>query len=202
MTSFAANRLLRSFALLGKLRGFCYRYFEKGCRKKCTWQCLSRKVLWVTLSWMFSKEIWKNGKRGHRRVFAIAKGKQQHKIRQLQSQEQRIGRSYPILAFRIVACTFFLTTFLEIVVLKPHCRDCLIGHLHDGVISVYLRKEFNCDRNFLRHQNGHRFIVLKYRHGGHKVMWNGFNLALIGQLHADVTLQVHQNTLGCCLGAN
>ena len=30
-------------------------------------------------------------------------------------------------------------------------------------------------------------------------MCNGFNLALIGQLHADVTLQVHQNTLVCCL---
>ena len=34
MTSFAANRLLRSFAVLGKLRGFCYRYFEKGSREK------------------------------------------------------------------------------------------------------------------------------------------------------------------------
>ena len=159
MTSFAANRLLRSFAVLGKLRGFCYRYFEKGCREKCTRQRPSRKVLWVALGWMFSKEIWKNGKRGHRRVFAIAKGKQQRKIRQLQCQEQRIGRSYPILPFRIVACKFFLTTFLEIAVFKRHCRDCLIGHLHDGVISVYLRKEFNCDRTFLRHQNGRRFIV-------------------------------------------
>ena len=132
-------------------------------------------------------------------MFAIAKGKQQDKIRQLQCQEQRIGRSYPILPFRIVACTFFLTTFLEIAVFKPHCRDCLIGHWHDGVLSVYLRKEFNCDRTFLRHQNGCRFIVLKHRHGGHKVVCNGFNLALIGQLHADVTLQVHQNTLVCCL---
>ena len=36
MTSFAANRLLRSFAVLAKLRGFCYRYFEKGCREKGT----------------------------------------------------------------------------------------------------------------------------------------------------------------------
>ena len=52
MTSFAANRLLWSFAVLGKLRSFCYRYFEKGCRKKCTRQCPSRKVLWVALSWI------------------------------------------------------------------------------------------------------------------------------------------------------
>ena len=100
-------------------------------------------------------------------MFANAnKGKQKHKIRQL----QRIGRSYPILPFRTVACTFFQTTFLEIAVFKPHCRDCLIGHLHDGVISVYLRKEFSSDRTFLRHQNGRRFVVLKHQHGGHKVM--------------------------------
>ena len=32
-----------------------YRYFEKGCRKKCTRQ--PRKVLWVVLSALFFKEI-------------------------------------------------------------------------------------------------------------------------------------------------
>ena len=36
-----------------------YTYFEKGCRKKCSRQ--SRKVLWVVLSALFFKEIWKNG---------------------------------------------------------------------------------------------------------------------------------------------
>ena len=35
-----------------------YSYFEKGCRKKCTRQ--SRKALWVVLSSLFFKEIWKN----------------------------------------------------------------------------------------------------------------------------------------------
>ena len=50
-------------------------YFEKGCRKKCMRQ--SRKVLWVVLSSKFFKEIWKNGTRGHGRIFARAKGKQQ-----------------------------------------------------------------------------------------------------------------------------
>ena len=50
-------------------------YFEKGCQEKCTWQ--SRKVLWVVLSSLFFKEIWKNGTRGHGRMFASAKGKQQ-----------------------------------------------------------------------------------------------------------------------------
>ena len=35
-----------------------YSYFEKGCWKKCTRQ--SRKALWVILSLLFFKEIWKN----------------------------------------------------------------------------------------------------------------------------------------------
>ena len=35
-----------------------YSYFEKGCRKKCTRQ--SWKVLWVVLSSLFFKEIWKD----------------------------------------------------------------------------------------------------------------------------------------------
>ena len=51
-----------------------YSYFEKGYGKKCTRQ--SRKVLWVVLSSLFFKEIWKNGTRGHGRMFASAKGKQ------------------------------------------------------------------------------------------------------------------------------
>ena len=41
---------------------FIYSCFENGCRKKCTRQ--SRKVLWVVLSSLFFKEIWKNGRRG------------------------------------------------------------------------------------------------------------------------------------------
>ena len=52
-----------------------YSCFEKGCRKKCTRQ--SRKVLWVVFSSLFFKEISKNGKKFHGRMFAIAKGKQQ-----------------------------------------------------------------------------------------------------------------------------
>ena len=64
-----------------------YSYFEKGCRKKCTRQ--SRKVLWVILSSLFFKEIWKNGTWGHGSMFASAKGKQQ---KEGQSQEQCIDR--------------------------------------------------------------------------------------------------------------
>ena len=65
-----------------------YSYFEKGCRKKCTRQ--ARKVLWVVLSSLFFKEIWKNGTRGHGHMFASAKGKQQTYVWQLHCQEQRI----------------------------------------------------------------------------------------------------------------
>jgi len=39
------------------------------------WTRQSRKVLWVVLSSLFFKEIWKNGMRGHGRMFASAKGK-------------------------------------------------------------------------------------------------------------------------------
>ena len=43
-----------------------YSYFEKGCRMKCTRQ--TRKVLWMVLSSLFFKEIWKNGTRGRSTV--------------------------------------------------------------------------------------------------------------------------------------
>ena len=52
-----------------------YSYFEKCCRIKCTRQ--PRKVLWVVLSALFFKEIWKKGTRGHGHMSASAKGKQQ-----------------------------------------------------------------------------------------------------------------------------
>ena len=92
---------------------YIYSYFEKGCRKKCTRQ--SRKVLWVVLSALFFKEIWKNGTGGHGHMFASTEGKQQKYVRQLLSSGT-VCWSYPILPFGIVACTFFLTTFLEMAV--------------------------------------------------------------------------------------
>ena len=65
-----------------------YSYFEKGWRKKCTRQ--SRKVLWVVLNSLFFKGVWKNDTRGHGRMFASGKRKQQKYVRQLQCQEQCI----------------------------------------------------------------------------------------------------------------
>ena len=38
------------------------------------------KVLWVVFSFLFFKEIWKNGTRGHARMFASAKGTQQSRL--------------------------------------------------------------------------------------------------------------------------
>ena len=52
-------------------QNIAYSYFKKGCRKRGTRQ--SQKVLWVILSSLFFKEISKNGKRSHGRVFASAK---------------------------------------------------------------------------------------------------------------------------------
>ena len=54
---------------------YSYFEFEKVCRGKCTRQ--PREVLWVVLSSLFFKEIWKNCTRGHESMFASAKGKQQ-----------------------------------------------------------------------------------------------------------------------------
>ena len=72
-----AKQSQNSSFLCPKCTGFfcVYSYFEKGCGKKCTRE--SRKVLWVVLSSLFLKGIWKNGTRGHGRMFESAKGKQQ-----------------------------------------------------------------------------------------------------------------------------
>ena len=67
---------------------FVYGHFEKGCQIKCTRQ--PRKELWVVLSLLFFKEIWKNVTGGHGRMCASAKGKQQKWIQQLQCQGQCI----------------------------------------------------------------------------------------------------------------
>ena len=53
--------------------------FEKGCRKECTRQ--SRKVLWVVLSSLFFKEIWKNGTRGHGCMLQVRELKESNKSR-------------------------------------------------------------------------------------------------------------------------
>ena len=108
---YASHHLI--LAAIKGARKFIYSYFEKGCRKKCTRQ--SQKVLWVVLSLLFFKEIWKNGTWGHGHMFASAKGKHHKSIRQLQSSGTMYW-SYPMLPFGIVACTFFPTTFLEIAV--------------------------------------------------------------------------------------
>ena len=90
-----------------------YSYFEKGCRKKCTRQ--SRKVLWVVLSSLFFKEIWKDGTRSRGRVFAGAEGKQLKEVLTATGSGTAYW-SYSILPFGIVPCTFLPTTFLEIAI--------------------------------------------------------------------------------------
>ena len=65
---------------------------------------------WIHCS---SEKFERIGTKGNENVFASANGKQQKQVRQLQSPGT-VYLSYPILPFGIVACTFFLTTFLEI----------------------------------------------------------------------------------------
>ena len=93
---------------------YVYSYFEKGCRKKCTRQ--PRKVLWVVLSSMFFKEMWRNCTRGHGRLFASAKESKKKKVGS--TATGTVYWSYPIVPFGIVACTFLPTTFLKIAVYR------------------------------------------------------------------------------------
>ena len=79
-----------------------------GCRKKCTQQ--SRKVLWVVLSSLFLKGIWKNGTRGHGHMSVSAT-----KVGSTAAVSATAYWSCTIwiLPFGIVARTYFPTTFLN-----------------------------------------------------------------------------------------
>ena len=83
------------------------------------------KALWVVLSSLFFREIWKNWHKRPWKCVCERKGKQQKWVWQLQSSGT-VYQSYPILPFGIVACTLFPTTFLEIAVLLRHDAYCPI----------------------------------------------------------------------------
>ena len=86
-----------------------YTYSEKGCRKKCTRQ--SRKVLWVVLSCLFFKEIWKNGTKCPW-TYVLPMLKENNNIEgSTASVSGTVYWSYPILPFGTVACTFFRQPF-------------------------------------------------------------------------------------------
>ena len=101
------------------------RYTKSICQKKCTRQSL--KVLWVVFSSLFFIEIWKNGMRGHGRMFVTAaKWKQQKWIRQQQSWG-KVYRSYPILPFGTVAWTFFRQPFSKWLHYRPLSRAAILS---------------------------------------------------------------------------
>ena len=78
LTSFGNNAMIMIKVwtkLLECLRTFRIQLFRERLSERCTRQ--SRKVLWVVLSSLFFKEIWKNDTIGHGRMFASAKGTQQ-----------------------------------------------------------------------------------------------------------------------------
>ena len=83
-----------------------YSYFETSCRKKCKRQ--SRKVvLWLVLGSLFSKEIWKNGTRGHGRRYVGVCLRRGTKVGLTATVSGTVYWSYPISRFGIVACIFF-----------------------------------------------------------------------------------------------
>ena len=92
---------------------FTCSYFEKGCRKKCTRQ--PRKALWVVLSSLFFKEIWKNWhERPWKCVFECYR-----KATKVRSTAKVVRNSVSIIShitFRDCRVHIFPTTFLEIAV--------------------------------------------------------------------------------------
>ena len=122
-----------------KITSSLYSHCLKG-RKKCTRQF--RKVLWVILSSLFSKEIWKNGTRGHGRVFASTKGKQQR-----QCQEQCIHH-IPYCLSGIVACTFFPNNLSRNSCISPNSnslqfRKCLVYKVKNSIKAQEMCKLSN-----------------------------------------------------------
>ena len=92
-----------------------------------------RKVLWVVLSSMFFKEMWRNCTRGHGRLFASAKESKKKKVGS--TTTGAVYWSYPIVPFGIVACTFLPTTFLKIAVWDFAFNGFDLRHCH------FLRKQ-------------------------------------------------------------
>ena len=86
-----------------------------------------------------SEKFERIGTKGHENAFASANGKQQKQVRQLQSSGT-VYRSYPILPFGIVACTFFPSTFLEIAVCKiklTYVSDILRFQFYPLYVSLF-----------------------------------------------------------------
>ena len=102
-----------------------YSYFEKGCRKKCTWQ--SWKVLWVAFNSLFIKEFWENDTRGHGHMFTSAKKNNKRRFDSYSVRNNVLIIS--LLPFGIVASVFFLTAFLEIPVI-------LLGRSSHGKVAT------------------------------------------------------------------
>ena len=84
-------------------------YFRKVVGN-CTRQ--SWKVLWVVLSLLFFKEVWKNVTKADGRMFASAKGKEQNYVRQLQRQGQCIDH-IPFYLSGLSRAHFFRQPFSE-----------------------------------------------------------------------------------------
>ena len=96
-----------------------YSYFEKGCRKKYTWQ--SQKVLWVFWVHCYSKKLGRVAQETMDGTYVCLWVIKQHNKSTFDSYSVLII-PYPILTFGIVACTFFPTTLLKTAVPEQHER--------------------------------------------------------------------------------
>ena len=101
----------------------------------------SWKVLWVVLRSLCFKEIWKNGARGHRRMFAPAKGEQQRKFWQLQCLEPCIsGTVYNLIISHITFQDRHIHIFADNL-------SCIYG-IHVSARLVYIKSKIPCHSNF------------------------------------------------------
>ena len=108
-----------------------YSYFEKGCRKNCTRQ--SRKALWVVLSSLFFKEIWKNWyKRPWKCVCQCLR--KATKVGSTGAVVRNIVLIISHIAFRVCRVHIFPTTFLEIAV---------YGYIFYGLTHMQMSKNVN-----------------------------------------------------------
>ena len=78
-------------------------------------------------------------------MFANAKRKQQSKIRQLQYREQ-VYRSYPILPFGIVACTFFSDKLSRNSRMQDFSHTAHLNHIIYNIFSIWggAREDSGC----------------------------------------------------------
>ena len=115
-----------------------YSYFEKGCRKKYTRQ--SWKALWVVLSSLFFREIWKNGTKGHEMCLRVLMERNKSRFDSYSRQEQCIDHIlYYLLG--LSRAHFFRQPFLkQLYSTRWMCQDLVLEET--SCLSIPIIKHF------------------------------------------------------------